>query len=117
MRLTGILLRSSTSHFWRFKPFFKIYFCILSHADLKRQLKQFKGDKPKRLNLLRGFFFWMQVNNLFAFMLFSVRYSYWSQRSEIRLLLSSNKIYVAIDTRILCAMDHSNLGQMQNALL
>ncbi|PIN14115.1 hypothetical protein CDL12_13233 [Handroanthus impetiginosus] len=30
------------------------------YPDLRRRLRHFQDDKPKRLNILRGFFFWLQ---------------------------------------------------------
>ncbi|KAK6115603.1 hypothetical protein DH2020_007872 [Rehmannia glutinosa] len=33
------------------------------HPDLRRQLLRLQDDKPKRLNLLRGFFFWLKKSS------------------------------------------------------
>ncbi|GER40305.1 BAH domain [Striga asiatica] len=33
------------------------------HSGLRRQLSQFQDDKPKLLNLLRGFFFWLEKSS------------------------------------------------------
>ncbi|XP_042054853.1 uncharacterized protein LOC121799523 [Salvia splendens] len=36
------------------------------HPDLKKKLSQAKGDRPKRLNLLRGFFIWIKQPEEFS---------------------------------------------------